>query len=108
MLAGNRLRALPADDGRPAEQLELLRISANRFEALPDWLLALPRLSWLACAGNPFDDARRGRGASTRSRAATSTGRELTLRQQARRRRLRRDPPGTLAAARPSSRSRSR
>jgi serine/threonine protein kinase len=34
--------------------LELLRISANRLSALPDWLLALPKLSWLAFAGNPF------------------------------------------------------
>jgi serine/threonine protein kinase len=37
--------------------LELVRMSANRFEALPGWLLSLPRLSWLAFAGNPFDEA---------------------------------------------------
>jgi serine/threonine protein kinase len=37
--------------------LELLRISANRFEALPDWLLQLPRLTWLAFGGNPVSAA---------------------------------------------------
>ena len=36
---------------------ELLRIAANRLQLLPDWLLTLPRLSWLAFAGNPFSDA---------------------------------------------------
>jgi len=60
MLAGNRLRRLPA--GLAAlQRLELLRLSANRFEtaaaALPDELLALPRLAWLAHAGNPFSQA---------------------------------------------------
>jgi hypothetical protein len=53
MLAGNRLRALP-EGLAGAQWLELLRISANRFERLPDWLLRLPRLSWLALAGNPL------------------------------------------------------
>jgi serine/threonine protein kinase len=33
--------------------LELLRISANRFKVLPDWLLQLPRLTWLGFGGNP-------------------------------------------------------
>jgi hypothetical protein len=55
MLAGNRLRSLPAEMAA-CEGLELLRISANRLDALPGWLLSLPRLSWLAFAGNPFDD----------------------------------------------------
>ena len=57
MLAGNRLRVLPHGMGR-LTRLELLRLSANRFEhiahALPDELLALPRLAWLAHAGNPY------------------------------------------------------
>jgi hypothetical protein len=61
MLAGNRLSALPAGMGR-LQRLELLRLAANRFEraahALPDELLALPRLAWLAHAGNPFSAAR--------------------------------------------------
>jgi len=63
-LAGNRLRRLPAGIAR-CERLELLRISANRFEtladALPDGLLALPRLTWLAYAGNPFNAAQEAR-----------------------------------------------
>lgn len=53
MLAGNQLRELPASLAS-CTQLELLRISANRLGQLPDWLPALPRLSWLAYAGNPF------------------------------------------------------
>ncbi|MDD2729830.1 leucine-rich repeat-containing protein kinase family protein [Malikia sp.] len=51
-LAGNRLRALPSEMAA-CHNLELLRISANRLAELPGWLLALPRLSWLAGAGNP-------------------------------------------------------
>ena len=57
MLAGNRLTALPSGIAR-CERLELVRLSANRFEtladALPHGLLALPSLTWLAYAGNPF------------------------------------------------------
>jgi hypothetical protein len=55
MLAGNRLQALP-DALADCRSLELLRISANRLAALPGWLPAMPRLAWLAFAGNPFDD----------------------------------------------------
>jgi hypothetical protein len=54
MLSGNRLESLPASLAG-AEALELLRLSANRLEALPAWLTDLPRLAWLAWAGNPFD-----------------------------------------------------
>ena len=47
-LAGNRLARLPQGIAR-CERLELLRLSANRFErledALPEGLLALPRLT---------------------------------------------------------------
>ena len=53
MLAGNRLEALP-ESLQAAHGLELLRISANRLTQVPDWLIELPRLSWLALAGNPF------------------------------------------------------
>lgn len=64
MLAGNRLRALPASIAR-CQRLELLRLAANDFErledALPEALLALPRLTWLALAGNPFNDAQEQR-----------------------------------------------
>lgn len=52
MLAGNRLRALP-DEMAECSRLELLRIAANRFVSLPEWLFALPKLAWLAYAGNP-------------------------------------------------------
>lgn len=55
MLAGNRLRELPASLAH-CLNLELLRIAANQLDALPQWLLQLPRLSWLAYAGNPFCD----------------------------------------------------
>lgn len=55
MLAGNRLSALP-ESMRACHALELLRIAANRFETLPQWLLDLPRLTWLAYAGNPCSD----------------------------------------------------
>lgn len=61
MLAGNHLRRLPASIAR-CQRLELVRLAANRFEraedALPDGLLALPRLAWLAHAGNPFSQVR--------------------------------------------------
>lgn len=57
MLAGNRLRTLPATMAA-CTQLELLRISANQLEGLPGWLLQLPRLAWLAYAGNPFNAQR--------------------------------------------------
>jgi hypothetical protein len=53
MLAGNQLQSLPAEMAN-CSGLELLRIAANQLSALPDWLLTLPRLSWLAYAGNPF------------------------------------------------------
>ena len=61
MLAGNRLRRLPTRIA-DCQRLELVRLAANQFEraehALPDGLLALPRLAWLAHAGNPFSQAR--------------------------------------------------
>lgn len=53
MLAGNQLSALP-DSIENCLNLELLRISANQFKILPDWLFSLPKLAWLAYAGNPF------------------------------------------------------
>jgi len=54
MLAGNRLKKLP-DEMSGCLNLELLRISANAITELPKWLFTLPRLSWLAYAGNPCD-----------------------------------------------------
>lgn len=52
MLAGNQLRSLP-DQMADCQNLELIRLAANRLESLPQWLFTLPRLSWLAYAGNP-------------------------------------------------------
>ncbi|MGF1568508.1 MAG: leucine-rich repeat-containing protein kinase family protein [Nodosilinea sp.] len=53
MLAGNRLSALP-DEMAACLNLELIRLSANQFRQLPPWLFRLPRLAWLAFAGNPL------------------------------------------------------
>ena len=53
MLSGNRLAALP-EEMAACTSLELVRLAANRFESLPDWLLDLPKLAWLALAGNPL------------------------------------------------------
>lgn len=54
-LAGNQLTSLPVEMAN-CRALELLRVSANRLEALPDWLPAMPRLAWLAFAGNPVNE----------------------------------------------------
>jgi hypothetical protein len=56
MLAGNQLSSLPSNMAN-CHALELLRISANQFTQLPDFLFTLPKLTWLAYAGNPFCDA---------------------------------------------------
>lgn len=56
MLAGNQLEDLPSELAQ-CRQLELLRISANPMAdagTLPDCLLHLPRLAWLARAGTPY------------------------------------------------------
>lgn len=67
MLAGNRLGQLP-ESLQQCERLELIRVSANRLTSLPAWLLALPRLAWLAYAGNPFclESERRARATSSK------------------------------------------
>ena len=51
MLAGNRIAALP-DTLAGAGNLELIRLACNRIETLPSWLTRLPRLAWIAYAGN--------------------------------------------------------
>ena len=79
MLAGNRLSALP-DSMAACHKLELLRIAANRFESLPDWLFDLPRLSWLAYAGNPccqMDDA----AVAAQARVGAVSWNQLALKQ---------------------------
>jgi hypothetical protein len=53
MLAGNQLQSLP-ETLAACTNLELIRISANQLSTLPDWLFSLPKLAWLAFAGNPF------------------------------------------------------
>lgn len=55
MLAGNQLQQLPLEIAS-CTQLELVRISANNFTQLPEVLLTLPKLAWLAYAGNPCSD----------------------------------------------------
>ncbi|MEM9092421.1 MAG: leucine-rich repeat-containing protein kinase family protein [Cyanobacteria bacterium P01_F01_bin.53] len=53
MLAGNQLQELP-EEMSACKNLALIRLSANQLQALPNWLFSLPKLSWLAYAGNPF------------------------------------------------------
>lgn len=55
MLSGNQLESLP-NEMAACTWLELLRIAANRFVVLPELLFTLPRLSWLAYAGNPCSE----------------------------------------------------
>lgn len=55
-LAGNRLTKLP-DSMQDCENLELARLSANDFSAMPDWLFHLPKLAWLAFSGNRLHDS---------------------------------------------------
>lgn len=76
MLAGNRLRALPESLAQNAE-LELLRIACNGLERLPPWLLDLPRLTWLAYAGNPLCPARPSAPVEALQWQALSVGRKL-------------------------------
>ena len=52
MLAGNQLQTLPEELAN-CKNLELIRLAANQLQTLPAWLFTLPRLSWLAYAGNP-------------------------------------------------------
>ncbi|MDX8380686.1 MAG: leucine-rich repeat-containing protein kinase family protein, partial [Ghiorsea sp.] len=52
MLAGNAISQLP-NSMAVCRKLELCRLSANQLQTLPAWLVNLPRLSWLAFAGNP-------------------------------------------------------
>jgi hypothetical protein len=53
MLSNNRLASLP-DEILSCLFLELVRLSDNRLTKLPDGLFtALPRLAWVALAGNP-------------------------------------------------------
>ena len=53
-LAGNQLTHLPASMAN-CNELELIRLSANKLTKLEDWLLALPKLAWLAFSGNDLN-----------------------------------------------------
>ncbi|MFU2508528.1 leucine-rich repeat-containing protein kinase family protein [Pseudoalteromonas sp. ASV78] len=55
-LAGNRLTTLP-HSMQYCQTLELVRLSANNLTHIDDWLFELPKLSWLAFAGNEFNKA---------------------------------------------------
>lgn len=52
MLSGNQLTALPFEMAK-CVHLELLRISSNKFSEIPQWLLKMPKLTWIAASGNP-------------------------------------------------------
>ncbi|WP_236185142.1 leucine-rich repeat-containing protein kinase family protein [Pseudomonas protegens] len=78
MLAGNRLTRLPESLGQ-CHSLELLRIAANRLTELPPFLLALPRLTWLAYAGNPLESEA---DATALESTPTIPWSELTLEQR--------------------------
>ncbi|MDQ7058218.1 MAG: hypothetical protein Q9N62_07170 [Ghiorsea sp.] len=47
MLSGNQLRSLPHSLSE-CRNLELLRISANQLDEIPEWLFPMPKLAWLA------------------------------------------------------------
>ncbi|MBN3492916.1 leucine-rich repeat-containing protein kinase family protein [Vibrio neptunius] len=52
-LAGNQITALPKSF-KNLFNLELVRLSANQLDEFPQVLLELPKLAWMAFAGNPF------------------------------------------------------
>ncbi|WP_165735090.1 leucine-rich repeat-containing protein kinase family protein [Pseudoalteromonas sp. C8] len=55
-LAGNQLKQLPNSMSQ-CKSLELVRLSANNLTHVDDWLFELPKLAWLAFAGNDFNKA---------------------------------------------------
>ena len=55
-LAGNLIEVLP-ESMKKCKNLALLRISANKLRDIPNWLFSLPKLSWVAFAGNPGSDS---------------------------------------------------
>ena len=55
-LAGNKLTTLP-QSMQNCQALELVRLSANNLTHIDDWLFELPKLTWLAFAGNNFNKA---------------------------------------------------
>lgn len=65
-LAGNQLTELPQSLAQ-AHNLELIRISANNLSECPEQLLNLPKLAWLAFAGNPFSKVKVDTDSKTKS-----------------------------------------
>lgn len=53
MMARNLLTALPHDLARALPQLELIRLAHNEIESVPASVWSMPRLAWVALAGNP-------------------------------------------------------
>ena len=53
MLSCNQIETLP-DELQNCRELELVRLASNKIKNLPIWFLRLPKLSWLAHAGNPL------------------------------------------------------
>lgn len=53
-LAGNELTTLP-QSMKNCQALELIRLSANKLTHIDDWLFELPKLTWVAFAGNDFN-----------------------------------------------------
>lgn len=69
MLAGNQLQTLPNELAN-CHNLELIRLAANQLKVLPSRLLKLPRLTWLAYAGNSFCNTTDGPSRDNASLAA--------------------------------------
>lgn len=58
MLTGNYIANLPKELLN-CRDLELIRLSVNKLSAFPTWLTELPKLSWYADAGNPYQSNER-------------------------------------------------
>ncbi len=54
-LSGNRLESLPASFSQ-LSQLELVRLSNNKFVTFPPQVLNLPKLAWVSLGGNPCSE----------------------------------------------------
>jgi len=80
-LSGNLLSTLPVEMAK-CTKLELLRIGANRFEVLPEWLLSMPRLSWLGYSGNPVCAAAEARSLSQQVTLTQTPWASLQLKQK--------------------------
>ncbi|GAA4295101.1 leucine-rich repeat-containing protein kinase family protein [Nibribacter koreensis] len=78
MLAGNQLEALPAALAN-CHNLELIRISANQLTTLPEWLFSLPKLAWLAFAGNPCSS---GHASIAQHKIPTTSWKDLGIENQ--------------------------